>query len=174
MAERAHKPYIPISDTGRLTGAAQILRAAIVANDAKYVNTYAKLQPGKSEHIDLGYLMEAAHSLVAEVIAHRPPRGRRAKHGGSEASTITDLLLQALHMLKVAIYAYAGEPEPADGINFSYPLRATVEVIEQTHELLYDEDDKKFIARNPRLMREAELAGAGRLQAKEPAAGKPN
>jgi hypothetical protein len=45
-------------------------------------------------------------------------------------------------------------------------------VIEQAHELLYKEDDKKFVARNPKLMREAELAG--RLQAKESAAGKPN
>jgi hypothetical protein len=173
MAKGAYNPYIPVIDTERLTRAAHILKAAIVANDAKHVSTYAMLQPGESEsvHIDLSHLMEVAHSLLEEVIAHRP-RGRRKR---SEASTITQLLLQALHMLKVAIYANAQEPEPADGINFSYPLTATVNVIEQAHELLYDEDDKKFVARNPKLMREAELAGAGRVQVKAPAAaGKPN
>jgi hypothetical protein len=142
--------------------------AAIVANDAKHVNTYHCLRPGKSVHIDLSYPMEAAHTLIEEVIAHRPRGARKS----SEASTITELLLQVLHMLKVTIRANEDEPEPQDGINFSYPLHAIVNVIEQAHELLYKEDDKKFVARNPKLMREAELAG--RLQAKESAAGKPN
>jgi hypothetical protein len=73
--------------------------AAIVANDAKHVNTYHCLRPGKSVHIDLSYPMEAAHTLIEEVIAHRPRGARKS----SEASTITELLLQVLHMLKVTI-----------------------------------------------------------------------
>jgi hypothetical protein len=176
MARRAHNPYIPVGDGERLTRAAHVLKAAIVAIDAKHVNTYQMLQPGKSMNIHLSHPVECAYSLIQEVLEHRRDlqrviARRDVPEGGPRS--VTWQLLQILHVLKVAIYAYESEPEPIDGIDFSYPLWAAVRLIEEASEGVGHESDKEFVRRNPKLMREVELM---RTPPASPASieGKPN
>ena len=173
---RAHNPYLPVTDGERLARAMHVLKAAIVAMDAKHVNTYTMLQPGKTVNIVLDYPMECAHGLIQEVLEHRRDLKRViAKREVPEKGppSITWQLLQILHLLKVTIYA-CEEPDPSDGIDLSYPMWAAVKLIEEAGDRLGEEGDKEFVRRNPRLMREAELMGAGSANAPPATTGKPN
>jgi hypothetical protein len=132
MAKQAVSPDTPTSDAERLTQAAHIVKASIVANEVSH-----------PLDINLCCTLEAAHCLIQDVIEHLG-EGTKRKRPGEPPASISGRLLQAAGILKVCIVANTdGYIEGGGEFDFSYPLHAAVTLIDEAHDRLYEGEDKR-------------------------------
>jgi hypothetical protein len=146
-----------MDDAHKLQQAGSIL-ACIVTKDTAHPD------------FDLSSTLDVAASLVRAVLEHRRDVKRKRPPGRPPASA-TEQLLQAAAILRVCLMAT--EHDLFEESDVTLPLQAALALIVEAKERIWLEDDKTFVARHPKLMRECrEAARAG--AAMESPVGKPN